>query len=122
VKNKSHILILFIILSVIPTSIVFACGNTSDKEKSESTYCSKEDRHSDEKSCCNKDQKDKNWCNGACDSSTCHCPITISIPVFFDCFQLFNTKDLALLENSSAFGPQVPKAVCLSIWQQPKIG
>lgn len=81
-------------LLVIPTSTVFACVNTSDKERTERTSCSKEDNQSEKKMCRDNHEKDDNGCNGACDSTSCHCPSTINIPVFFDHFQISNAKNL----------------------------
>ena len=60
-KNKTQTLILFLILLVIPTSTVFACGNTSDKEKTEQTSYSKEDIQSENKSCCDNLRKRQKW-------------------------------------------------------------
>jgi hypothetical protein len=120
-KNKTQILILFLMLLVIPTSTVFACGNTSDKEKTGKTSCSKEDNQSEKKSCCDNHEKDDNGCNGACDNTSCHFPSTINMPIFFDDFKLSNTNNLKLLNNDWMSVQHNPKAVYLSIWQPPEI-
>lgn len=120
-KNETQILILFLMLLVIPTSTVLGCGNTSDREKTEKTSCSKKDNHSEKTSCCDNDNKDDNGCNGACDYSSCHCPSTVNIPAFLDEFQLSNATNLKLLNNDWTYVQHNPKAVYLSIWQPPKI-
>jgi hypothetical protein len=120
-KNKTHILILVLMLLVIPTSSVFACEKSSEKEKTEKTSCSKEDNQTEKKSCCENQEKDDNGCNGACDNSSCHCPSSVNIPVFFNDFQLSNTNNLNLLNNDWTYVQHNPKAVYLSIWQPPKI-
>jgi hypothetical protein len=120
-KNKTQILIPFLILLIIPTSTVFACGNTSGKEKIEKSSCSKEDSPSEKKSCCDNHEKDDNGCNGACNSTSCHCPSTVNIPVFFDDFQLSNANNFKLLNNDWTYAQHNPKAVYLSISQPPKI-
>ena len=108
-------------LLVIPTSTVFACGNTSVKEKMEKTSCSKEDSPSEKKSCCDNHEKEDNGCNGACDNASCPCLSTINIPVFYDDFHLSDANNLKLLNNGWTYVQHIPKAVYLSIWQPPKI-
>lgn len=120
-NNKTQILILFLILLVIPTSTVFACVKTSEKEKTEKTSCSKEVSQFEKKSCCDNHKKEDKGCNGGCDTSSCHCPTTINIPVFFNDFLLSNTNNLKLLNNNWTYVQHYPKAVYLSIWQPPKI-
>ena len=120
-KNKAHILILFLMLLVIPTGTVFACGNSSEKKKMEKISHSKEDGHSNEKSCCDKGEKDDDGCGGACDNTSCHCPNTINNPVVFIDFKLSNTNNFTLLVNEWTYIQQIPKSVYLSIWQPPKI-
>ena len=120
-KNKTQILILFLVLLVIPTSTVFACGSSPEKEQTEKVSCSKEDNHSEKKSCCGNHKKDDNGCYGNCDNSSCHCPTTINIPVFFNDFELENSNNFKLLDNDWTYVQHIPKAVYLSIWQPPKI-
>lgn len=120
-KNKTQILILFFMLLVIPTSAVFACGNTSDKEKTEKISCLKEDNHPEKKSCCDKGEKDDDGCGGACDNTSCHCPSVLNISVSFNDFELSNSNNFKLLVNEWAYVQNKPKAVYLPIWQPPKI-
>lgn len=120
-KNKTQILILFLVLLVVPTSTVFACGSSSEKDKTEKTSCSVKDNHTEKKSCCDTKNKEDDGCNGACDNSFCHCPSSVNITVFFNDFQLSNTINLKLLNNDWTYVQHIPKAVYLSIWQPPKI-
>lgn len=120
-KNKTQILILFLILLVIPTSTVFACGKTSEKDKTEKVSCSKEDNHSEKKSCCDNGEKDHDGCGGTCGNTSCHCPIVINISVLFNDFELSNSNNFKLLVNDWTYVKNKPKAVYLSIWQPPKI-
>ena len=120
-KNKTHVLILFLILLVLPTSSVLACGNSSEKEKTEKTSCSIKDNHSIKKWCCDNDKKDVDGCTGACKNSSCHCISTVNISIFVNDFELLNTNNFTLLVNDWAYIQQIPKAVYLSIWQPPKI-
>ena len=120
-KNKTQILILFLILLVIPTSTVFACGKTSDKEKTEKISCEKQDDHSEKKSCCDNGEKDDDGCGGACDNTSCHCPIVVNISVSFSDLELSNSNNFKLLVNEWTYVQNKPKAVYLSIWQPPKI-
>lgn len=114
-KNKTQILILFLLLLFVPTSTVFACRNISDKEITEKASCSKEENQSEKKSCCD------NGCNGACDNSSCHCPTSVNTTVSLTTFQLKLNNNFKLLSNDWAYLQHVPKAVYLSIWQPPKI-
>jgi hypothetical protein len=120
-KNKTRILILFLMLLVIPTSTVFACGNSSEKEKTEKTSCSKVDNHSGGKSCCDNHEKDDDGCGGACDNTSCHCPSTVNIPVFINDFELLNTNNFTVLVKDWTYFQHIPKTVYHSIWQPPKI-
>lgn len=120
-KNKTQILFLFLILLVISTNTVFACGKTSEKEKTEKTSCSKEDSQFEKKSCCNNHKNEDKGCNRDCDDGSCHCLTTINVPVIFEDFLLSNTNNLKLLNNNWTFDQHYSKAVYLSIWQPPKI-
>lgn len=120
-KNRTHILILFLVLIFIPINTVLACGISSDKEKMEKISYSKEASHSDKKSCCDNDNKFDNDCGRNCDNNSCHCSSTVNIPVFFNDFELSNANNLTLLFNDWAYVQHFPKAVYLSIWQPPKI-
>ena len=120
-KNKTQILILFLLLLVIPTSTVFACGSSSEKEKTEQSTCKKQDDKTEKKSCCDKGNKENDGCGGTCDNSSCHCPSSVNIPVFFNDLQLSKTTNLNLLNNDWIYVQHNPKAVYLSIWQPPKI-
>ena len=120
-KNKTQILILFLILLVIPISTVFECANSYNKEKTKKTSCSKVDSQSKKNLCCDNHKKDEDDCNGSCDNIFCHCPTTINIPVVFYYFQLSNTNHVNLLNNEWTYVQQNPKAVYLSIWHPPKI-
>ena len=79
-----------------------------------------EDNTSEKKSCCDNDEKEDDGCGGACENTSCHCPSTVNIPVFYDDFELRNTNNFTLLANDRAYVQHVPKAVYLSIWQPPK--
>jgi|TARA_R110001606_G_scaffold373208_2_gene530532 hypothetical protein len=120
-KNKTQILILFLMLLVNSTSTIFACGNSSEKLKMEKTSCSKEDNHTEKKSCCDNGEKEDDGCGGACDNSSCHCPTTVNIPVSFNDFDLSNSNNFTLLIKDCAYVQHIPKAIYLSIWQPPKI-
>ena len=120
-KNKTQILIFFLILLVIPTSTVFACGNSSEKEKTEKVSCEKQDQHSEKKSCCDKGEKDDDGCGGDCDNTSCHCPSSVNSTVSFKDFQLELSNNFKLLVNEWNYVQNKPKAVYLSIWQPPKI-
>lgn len=115
-QNKTQILILFVILLVLPISTAFACGNTSEKEKTERTSCTKENNHSEKKSCCNNES-----CNGGCDNTSCHCPSSLNTFVILNLFHLKLDANFNLLNSDWAFVQNTPKAVYLSIWQPPKI-
>lgn len=108
-------------LLVIPTNTVLACGNSSEKEKTEKTSCSKQDNQSEKKSCCDNDEKDDDGRGGACNNTSCYCPSTVNIPVFFNNFELSITNNLILFDNDWAYFQHIPKAVYLSVWQPPKI-
>lgn len=120
-KNKTQILILFLVLLVVPTDTVFACGSSSEKDKTEKTSCSTKDSHTEKKSCCDTKNKEDDGCNGACNNSFCHCPSSVNITFFFNDFQLSNTINLKLLNNGWTYVQHIPNAVYLSIWQPPKI-
>tara|TARA_R110001592_G_scaffold62406_4_gene191028 strand:- start:4727 stop:5080 length:354 start_codon:yes stop_codon:yes gene_type:complete len=116
-RTKARILTLLLTLLVISTSAVLAYGNSSKKEITEKNSCSKEDTHSEKKSCCEKDDND---CSGACDNTFCHCPSAVNIPVFTNDLQLSNTKNCMFSVNDWAYVQHIPNAVYLSIWQPPK--
>ncbi|PKB00396.1 hypothetical protein B0O79_3860 [Flavobacteriaceae bacterium MAR_2009_75] len=120
-KNKTQTLVLFLILLVIPTSTVFACENTSDKEKTEKISCKKQDDDSEKKSCCDKGEKDDDGCGGTCDNISCHCPSSVNSTVSFEGFQLELFNNFNLLVNEWTFVQNKPKAVYFSVWQPPKI-
>ena len=106
---------------LIPSSTVFACGASSEKEKTEKTSCSKEDQHPGKMSCCDTGEKGDEGCTGNCGHTSCHCPSTVNIPVVFNNFELANTTSFSLFINDWSYIPQNPKAVYFSIWQPPKI-
>lgn len=108
-------------LLVISTSAVMAFGKSSEKEKTEKNYCSKQDNHSEKKTCCNNREKDNDNCGGACDYSSCHYPSTINIPTSFNDFELSYTNNYRFLNNDWAYVQHIPKAIYLSIWLPPKI-
>ena len=120
-KEKTQILILFLVLLVIPTNTFFACGNSSNKEKTKKTSCSKVDSQYEKNLCCDNHKEDDGGCNGGCDNISCHCPTTINIPVVIYYFQLSNTNHVNLLNIDWPYVQHNPKAVYLSIWQPPKI-
>jgi hypothetical protein len=120
-KNKTQILILFFMLLVIPTSKVFACGNSSKKEKTEKSSCEKQDDHSEKRSCCDKENKESDGCNGSCDNASCHCPSSVNSIVPFKNFQLELSNNFKLLVNEWTYVQNKLKAIYLSIWQPPKI-
>lgn len=120
-KNTTRILILILFLLLIPTSNVFACDNSTKKEKTEKTSCSKEVDHSEMKSCCDKDEKHNGSCDGTCDNSSCHCPSSINTIVFFKNVDLKFDNNFKLLLNDWTYVQKNPKAIYLSIWQPPKI-
>lgn len=121
-KNKTHILILIIMLLVIPTSTVFACGNSSVKHKTEKMSCSKQDNKTEKKSCCDIGQKDDDGCSGDCNNTSCHCPSVVNISVLFNDFEVSNSNNFKLLANEWTYLQHNPKAIYLPIWQPPKIG
>lgn len=120
-KNKTQILILLLILLVIPTSTVFACGKFSEKEKTEKSSCKKQDDKTEKKSCCDKDNKENDSCGGTCDNSSCHCPSSVNSTVSFKDLQLELFNNFKLLVNEWTYVQNKPKAVYFSIWQPPKI-
>lgn len=120
-SSKAHILILLLILLVIPASTVLACGNSSEKEKTEKTSCSKEDSHAEKMSCCDTGEKGDDGCVGNCGHASCHCPSSVNIPVVSNNFELSNTNNFSHLVNDWTYVQHNPKAVYLSIWQPPKI-
>lgn len=120
-KNKTQIVTLFLMLLVISTNTVFACGNSLEKDKTEKASCSKEDNHSEKKSCCNNGEKDYDGCSGACNSTSCHCPSIINFCVSFNNFELSNSNNFKLLVNQWTYVQNKPKAIYLFIWQPPKI-
>jgi hypothetical protein len=87
----------------------------------EKISCSKEDNHSEKKSCCDNEKKDNDGCGGACDNVSCNCLSTVNIPVSVNDFELSNSYKFTLLVNDWAYIQYIPKAVYLSIWQPPKI-
>ncbi len=108
-------------LLVIPTSSVLACGNSSQKEKTEKTACSKEFSHSEKKSCCDTGDNDGNGCNGTCDHASCYCPSSVNTFVFLYAIHIKFNNNFKLLENEWTYIQHAPKAIYLSIWQPPKI-
>ncbi|SDF53216.1 hypothetical protein [Cellulophaga baltica] len=120
-KNGTHILLLFLMLLVIPTSSVFACGKSSEKEKTEKTSCSKEDNQTEKKSCCDNQENDDDGCGGACDNTSCHCPSSVNSTVSFKDVLLELNNNFKLLANEWTYVQNKPKAVYFSIWQPPKI-
>lgn len=120
-KNKPQILILLLLLLLIPTSTVFACGDSTNKENTEKSSCSKENDQSEKKSCCDKNEKDDDGCGGNCDNSSCHCPISVNAPVFLNNFNLQFTTNFYFLGNDCTYVQHNPKAIYYSIWQPPKI-
>ena len=119
-NNKSHILIFFLMILVIPTSTVYACGNSSEKDKTEKKSFSKEDHCLEKKSCCDNGEKDDDGCGGACDYTSCLSPIVVNISVSHSNFELFDSNNFKLLVNWTYFHNK-PKTGYLSIWQPPKI-
>lgn len=120
-KSKTQLLVLFLLLLVIPTSTLLACGNSSEKVKIEKKSCSKENRNSEKKACCDNQDNNKDGCDRTCDNTSCHCPSSVNIPVLFNNFQLLKTNHFILLNNSWTYVQHIPKAVHLTIWQPPKI-
>ena len=129
--NKTQILTLFLMLLVIPTSTVYACGNSSEKHKTEKESCSKEhhfsdkkscskEHHSDKKSCCDDGEKDNDGFGGACDNTSCLSPIVVNIYVSHNNFELSDSNNFKLLINWT-YVQNKPKTGHLSIWQPPKI-
>jgi len=108
-------------LLAIPTSTVLACGNSSEKEKIETTSCSKQDNHFEKKSCCEKGEKEDNGRGRTCNNKSCHFPSSVNIPVFYNDFKLNYTNNFTLLDKDWAYVQHTPKTVYLPIWQPPKI-
>ena len=119
-NNKTHTLILFLIILVIPTITVYACGNSSEKDKTEKKSFSKEDHCLEKKYCCDNGEKDDDGCGGACDNASCLSPIVVNISVSHSNFELFDSNNFKLLVNWTYFHNK-PKTGYLSIWQPPKI-
>jgi len=117
-KNITHILFLFLIFLVIPTSTILACENSSDKAEVVSTSCSKQDDHSEKKSCC--DSGDES-CDGFCNNNSCHCPVSVNTPIFKNNYQSKLNNNFKLLDNNWAYVQLIPKAVYISIWLPPNI-
>lgn len=119
-KNNTQTLFLFLLLLVIPTAEVFACG---DSTKKETTSCSMDDESNDEDmSCCDAEEKDQDDCNGACGDSSCHCPTTISLVSFlFNDSNFSNSNIFIFTENNWTYVQYIQKTVYLSLWQPPKI-
>ncbi|VXA92427.1 hypothetical protein [Maribacter litoralis] len=119
-KNITHILVLSIMLLVIPTNAAFACGKSTEKEKTEKSSCSKEHRETKNKSCCDKENND-NGCDGACDHPACHCPTSVNTTVFYKSLKVQLNNNYKPLNIDWTYVQHFPKAVYLSIWQPPKI-
>jgi len=120
-KSRTHLLLLFLMLLVVPTSSVFACGKSFEKEKTEKISCSKEDNKTEKKSCCDNQKKDDDGCGGDCDNTSCQCQSSVNSTVSFKDFQLELNNNFKLLANEWTYVQNKPKAVYLSIWQPPKI-
>jgi hypothetical protein len=117
-KIKSTILILAIFSLFLPAQKAMACGNSTEKNKTEMTSCSTEDSHSENKSCCGIDEDNDRDC---CSHSSCHCASIMSVAFIMNRFELFNKSNYLLLNNKWTYVQYIPKAVYLSIWQPPKL-
>ena len=109
------------LLLVIPTSEAFACGSSSKKAETEQTSCEHSENETEKKSCCDSDSEDDNGCNGGCNNSNCHCPVTINIPIPSNILVYNLTPNLSLIKLNWSYVQNAPKPVYLSIWQPPKI-
>ena len=119
---KKIFYILTFLLFLLPTSNLLACGNSSKKADIEQTSCNHRNNKTEKKSCCDSKTDDKeNDCNGGCKNTTCHCPISVNIPIPASSFSI-QSSPLVLVEKTNwAFIQNAPKPVYLSIWQPPKI-
>ncbi|MBC8767789.1 hypothetical protein H4O18_07290 [Arenibacter sp. BSSL-BM3] len=122
-KNRTHILTLFVLLLFLPVSEVLACGNSKENSKIVSNSCSANDHHTEKKSCCDseKNHADEGM-GGSCSNTSCHCPVPINAPVYLTNFELTSTNNYIVLEIDWAYIQKNPKLVYLPIWQWPKIG
>ena len=119
--NKTHILILLLIVLVVPTRMAFACENTTETIKTEEKACAKEEQHSEKRACCAAMEKNEEGCNGACKNTSCHCPNSVNISFSQVDFETSEANPIMLLEKDWSYLQHNPKAVFLSIWQPPKI-
>lgn len=117
---KPYVLILFSLVLVLQTNSVLACGTASEKVTCQKSCCQEED-HSEKKSCCDTEKHDDKGCGGNCNSGSCHCSSPVSIPIVFNEFRVTYITNFFLLNHNWTYSSLVPKMVCLSIWQPPKI-
>lgn len=109
------------LLFVIPTSNAFACGNSTKKADTEQTSCEHKNQDTEKKSCCDSESEDEKGCNGSCNNSNCHCPVSVNIPFPVKNFEVTSTSNLKLIKLNWTYVQNAPKPVYLSIWQPPKI-
>ncbi|MCM4173465.1 hypothetical protein DHD32_18470 [Arenibacter sp. TNZ] len=122
-KNRTHILALFVFLLFLPISEVLACGNSMENSKIVSNSCSANYHHTEKKSCCDSGENHgDDGLGGSCSNNPCYCPVPINAPVYLTDFELTSTNNYNVLEVDWAYTPKIPKLVYLPIWQRPKIG
>ncbi len=120
---KNVFYILTFLLFLLPTSNAMACGNSEAKASTEQSCCQSEKAQDDEtKSCCDTQDNDSdNDCNGTCNNSNCHCPISVSLSLPTNTISLHSIPLILVEITNWAFIQNAPKPVYLSIWQPPKI-
>ncbi len=101
---------------------MMACGNSLIKTNTEQTTCNHKDTQSEKKSCCDSKTSDKeNHCNGSCQDTNCHCPVSVNIPIPVNTFSIHFIPLLIVEKTNWAYIQNAPKPIYLSIWQPPKI-
>jgi hypothetical protein len=119
-KVSFNLFLLFFMLLVLPTSKVKACGNNAGKEITEQTATKSQDDQLVIKGCSN-DEESNDGCGQDCGDSSCHCPISINLPVFLDEPVLSFRSNFITTNKEWAYIQPVPAVVYLSIWLPPKI-
>lgn len=123
-NRKLQIIAILILLLALPGGFVLACGTSKDMPKAASGINLEMENHSNKKACCNADENqnsDKNGCEGNCNHSTCHCPVSVNVTLLVYRFEFSIKKNYILKEYEWAYIHQIPNSVYLTIWQPPKI-
>lgn len=102
-KNETDMLILFLMLLLIPTSLVLAYTKYTEKDTIERYSCSKEDCHSGKKSYCDNENSDDVGCSSGYYNTSGHCPITVNISAWCNEFVLSNSNKFTLIVNDWAY-------------------